>query len=299
VQLSELETFILVADELHFGRAAQRAHLSQPALTQRIQRLERDLGFPLFTRDRRRVTLTPAGAALLERTRRLLAEAEAMVTSARRVSAGLAGSLRIGYVGSALYGALPPVLSWLADRAPELDVTLVEHKTPAQLDMLEARRLDAGFVHLPNQPLSGFHVVDLGVEPRVLALPARHALAARKRVPLVALADEPIVLFPREAEPDAFDGIAKACADAGFSPRVAQEAVSVQTMIGLVAAGLGVAFVAASIASGMRRTGVVFRPLTPAVLQMTNAVIWPTEHDNPAITELASAVEACRAVAQS
>src|SRR5262249_16044783 len=129
LDLVALESFVAVAEELHFGRAASRVHLSQPALTHRIQRLEPELAFALFTRDRRHVVRTPAGAGVLERSRPLLAEATAMVDAAADVASGRVGTLRVGHVGSALYGAIPPVVRWLRDRAPALEVSLVEYKT--------------------------------------------------------------------------------------------------------------------------------------------------------------------------
>jgi DNA-binding transcriptional LysR family regulator len=292
VDLRELESFVVVAEELHFGRAARRAHLSQPALSQRIQRLERELGFELFSRDRRRVALTAAGASLLQPVRRLLDDSDAMVAAARRVAAGRAGSLRIGYVGSAAYGAVPIVARRLQLDAPELDVSLMEYKTAPQLELLQRGVLDAGFIHLPAQPLDGFHVIPLGRERLVVALAEGHRLATSRRVPLAALVREPFVLFPRELEPDTHERVLRVCAAHGFEPRVVQEASTLQAVIALVAAGIGVAFIATSVAEGMQREGVVFRPLSPPVLELTNAVTWRQDHDNPAIANLEKALEA-------
>jgi DNA-binding transcriptional LysR family regulator len=297
VDLREIESFVAVAEELHFGRAARRVHVSQPALSQRIQRLERELGFALLVRNRRRVTLTPAGTVVLERGRRLLGDARDTVTTARRVADGRAGALRLGYVGAAMYGALPPVVRRLHHAAPDVEVIMAEHKTATQLELLERGGLDAGFIHLPAMPLPGFVVTELDREKLVVALAAGHPLTARRRVPMSALAGEPFVLFDRALEPDTHDRIMQACAMHGFRPRVVQEAANLQGLIGLVAAGLGVAFVAQSAARAMRREGVAFRPVIPAILELTNAVVWRADHVNPAIARLASALWAHRAAA--
>jgi DNA-binding transcriptional LysR family regulator len=288
VDLDVLASFVSVAEELHFRQAAQRTHLSQPALTGRIQRLERELGFALFFRNRRRVVLTPAGTFLLERARRLLADAEDMVAAASDVSSGQAGSLRVGYVGSALYTAIPAVMATLHDRVPDLEVVLVEYKTGPQLDLLARGLLDAGFVHLPPRPVAGIEVLDLGLEARMVALPSAHQLSARRLIRLDALAGESFVLSPQELDADGYQQVIEACAKGGFTPHVVQEASNLQSLIGLVAAGLGVALVAESVAKGSRRAGVVFRRLAPT-LELHNALIWPAGHSNPALAELEKA----------
>jgi DNA-binding transcriptional LysR family regulator len=291
VDLRELESFVAVAEELHFGKAARRAHLSQPALSQQIQRLEKEFGFALFTRNRRRVALTPAGGLMIERARQLLDDADEMIAAASRVASGRAGSLRIGYVGAAPYGALPGIIRRLHEKAPDVEVSLVEHKTVQQLELLEQGRLDAGFIHVPAEPLAGLHIIELGREKLFVALVAGHRLAAPRRVRLAALADEPFVMFPRALEPDTHERIIRACAKHGFVPRVTQEASTLQAVIGLVAAGLGAAFVSASVAQGMHRDAVVFRPLSPPVLELTNGIAWRDDHDNPAIGSLQSVVD--------
>jgi DNA-binding transcriptional LysR family regulator len=290
VDLRELGSFVAVAEELHFGKAARRTHLSQPALSQQIQRLEKEFGFALFTRNRRRVALTPAGGLLVERARQLLDDADEMIKAASRVASGRAGSLRIGYVGAAPYGALPGIIRRLHENAPDVEVSLVEYKTVQQLALLEQGRLDAGFIHVPAQPLDGFHVTELSREKLCIALAAGHRLAAPRRVRLAELADEPFVMFPPALEPDTHERIMRACAGHGFAPRVTQQASTLQAVIGLVAAGLGAAFVSASVAQGMHRDAVVFRPLSPPVLELTNGIAWREDHDNPAISSLQSAL---------
>jgi DNA-binding transcriptional LysR family regulator len=291
VDLRELESFVAVAEELHFGRAARRAHISQPALSQQIQRLERELGFALFSRDRRHVELTVAGTVLLARVRRLLDDADDMVATAGRVAAGRAGTLRIGHVGGALYGGVPSVVRRLHELAPEVDVVLEEHKTARQLELIREGRLDAGFIHLPSEPLDGFDVTVIDREPLDICLPAGHRLAGAEGVRLGDLAGDPFVLFARPLEPDTYDGIMAACRTEGFEPCVVQEATHLQGLISLVAAGLGVGFSVRSVAVGLHRAGVVFRPIVPVAVELTNAVVWRVGYHNPALTCLQSALD--------
>jgi DNA-binding transcriptional LysR family regulator len=291
MDLRELESFVAVAEELHFGRAARRAHLSQPALSQQIQRLERELGFAVFWRNRRHVELTAAGAVLLDRVRRLLDDADDMVAAAGRVAAGHAGSLRIGHVGEARYGAVPTVVRRLRDLAPDIAVALEEHDTARQLELIGDGRLDAGFIHLPAEPVDGIHVTVLDREPLDVCLPAAHRLADASAVRLADLADDPFVMFARPLEPDTHDRITAACRGEGFRPHVVHEAANLQGLISLVAAGLGVGFTVRSVAVGLHRHGVVVRPVVPVAVELTNAVVWRARPDNPALRALAAALD--------
>jgi len=294
MDLRELESFVAVAEELHFGRAARRAHLSQPALSQQIQRLERELGFAVFSRDRRHVELTAAGAVLLQRVRRLLDDADDMVAAAGRVAAGHAGVLRIGHGGDALYGPVPPVVHQLRELAPDVDVTLEEHKTARQLDLIGLGRLDAGFVHLPDDGVNGFHVTVLDREPLDVCLPAGHRLAGSSAVRLPELSDDNFVMFARPLEPDTHDRITAACRTAGFEARVVHEAATLHGLISLVAAALGVGFTVRSVATGLQHDGVVFRPVEPPAIELTNAVVWRARPSNPALACLESALDTVR-----
>jgi DNA-binding transcriptional LysR family regulator len=215
-----------------------------------------------------------------------------MVAVAGRVAAGHAGALRIGHVGGALYGAVPPVVRRLRELAPDVDVALEEHKTTRQLELLRDGRLDAGFIHLPAEPLPGFHVTVLDREPLDICLPAGHRLAGEATVRLRELADDRFVLFARPLEPDTYDRITAACHAEGFEPKVVQEAANLQGLISLVAAELGVGFSVRSVAVGLHRDGVVFRPIVPAAVELTNAAVWRAGHDNPALACLHSALEA-------
>ncbi len=259
VELRQLRYFVAVAEELHFRRAAERLHMSQPPLSQAIRQLETEIGAELLLRNRRRVELTPAGAAFLREARAILAAAEDAAETARRTSRGEVGRLSIGFVGSAMYGRLPEVLREFRAAYPDVDVRLRELTTPRQIDALAQRQIDLGVLRL-GRPDEGLELQTLSRERVVVALPAGHVLASRKTLPLSALAHEPFVLLSRRAAPGLRDAIALAVAAAGGSGHVIQEVAEMQTVIGLVAAGLGVSFVPESVGAA-GRNDVIFREL--------------------------------------
>jgi DNA-binding transcriptional LysR family regulator len=264
VDLGDLRLFMVVAEELHFGRAAARLHLSQPGLSYRVKALEAALGYQVLARNRRGVRLTPAGEVLLTGARRLLGEAHRLVDDGGRVSRGELATVRVGFVGTALYSVLPSVLRETRVRYPALQVRVEERKTADQVRLLQLGQLDLGLVHLPVDPHSGLEVTPVLEDPVGIALPSEHRLAGADVVVLADLARDAFVLFPRELEPQTYDRYVDACVRAGFAPRVAHEATGLQTILALVAAGLGVAFVARSVARNLTRSGVVFRPLAEA-----------------------------------
>ena len=287
MELRQLESFLAVADELHFGRAAERIHLSQPALSQQIKRLERELGVELFARTQRSVALTAAGATLLEPAARILGDTADLASIARRAADGTTGSLGLGYVGSALFSVVPPLMQALADEAPGIDVTMIERKTEEQLEAMRTGELDVGVIKQPQQPPAGFEVVPVFTETIGVALPDRHRFAGKEEIDLAELADDPFVIFPREAEPDTFDTLMAACTDAGFTARIAQTGTSLQTVLGLVASGIGAAFVVESVMENSRRDGVSHVRLTPPTPQLTTALALPVESRNPAVAVFA------------
>ncbi|MBC8093851.1 MAG: LysR family transcriptional regulator, partial [Pseudonocardia sp.] len=262
LDLDDMRVLVVLGEELHFGRAAARLHLSQPGLSYRVKRMEDALGYELLSRTRRSVTLTAAGAAMLLGSHRLLDEARRLVDDGERIARGEVATLRVGFVGSSLYGLLPLVLREARRRHPELRLVLEEQKTATQVRALQRGQLDIGIVHLPLGPDAGLTGVAATTDPVGLAVPSDHRLAGVAAIDLAQVADEPFVLFPRELEPHTYDRYVQACVQAGFAPRVAQQATGLQTILGLVASGMGVAFVAASVAANLTRTGVAFRPLT-------------------------------------
>jgi DNA-binding transcriptional LysR family regulator len=263
VELRQLRYFIAVAEELHFRRAAERLHISQPPLSQQIRALEDELGFALLVRTRRRVELTPAGAAFLRDARALLAELEGAVATARRIDAGQTGRLRINFVGSALFSIVPGTVERFRRARPGVALELRERATVDQLRAVRAGVADIALVRPPIEDDGELRVQTVLRERTLAALPAGHALAALTRVPLRRLAAEPLVLFPRDQAPGFHDLLIDSLAGAGVAPRVIQYAPEMLTIIGLVAAGTGVSLVPASV-QRLALDGVAYRPVSGA-----------------------------------
>jgi len=263
VELRQLRYFVAVAEELHFRRAAARLHISQPPLSQQIARLENELGVRLLARTRRRVELTAAGAALLRDARAMLAELDVAVATARRIDAGQGGLLRVNFVGSALLSILPGIVQRFRGGRPSVELELRERSTVEQLRALSAGVVDVGLVRPPIETETALRTEVVVRERTVAAIPAAHPLAALRRVPLRRLAAEPIVLFPRDQAPGFHDLLTGRLAATGTYPEVVQYAPEMLTIIGLVAAGVGVSLVPASVAR-LALDGVTYRPLAGA-----------------------------------
>jgi DNA-binding transcriptional LysR family regulator len=262
VKLHQLRYFVAVAEELHFRRAAERLHMSQPPLSEAIRELEAIVGAELLERSRRRVALTPAGEVLLRDARAVLAELERALETARRIGTGHAGRLRLSFVGSALYGVLPDLVRAFSLERPDIELQLQERSTTEQLVALNAGDLDIGFVRAPAGA-DGLTIETIMREPTVAALPEGHALTRLRRIPVARLATEPFVLFPREQAPGLHDSITAAIAADGGLPRIVQEVAEMQTIVGLVASGMGVSLVPGSVQS-LARGGVAYRPVMGA-----------------------------------
>ena len=271
MELRQLRYFVAVADELHFRRAAARLHISQPPLSQQIRALEEELGFALLVRTRRRVELTPAGAAFLRDARALLSELDGAVAGARRINAGETGRVRISFVGSALLSIVPGTVERFRRSRPAVEIELRERATVEGLRAVRAGAADVGLVRPPIEDDGVLHVQTVLRERTVAALPAGHPLAALRRVPLRRLAAEPLVLFPRDQAPGLHDLLIGSLAGAGAAPRVIQYAPEMLTIIGLVAAGTGVSLVPASVGR-LALDGVAYRPMAGAPLSELVAI---------------------------
>lgn len=287
MEFRQLAYFEVIAEESHFGRASQRLQVAQPALTRQIQQLERELGVQLFDRSHRRIRLTDAGHAFLDESRRLLAAAEQAKEAARRAARGETGRLTVAFVGSATYGPLPLILRAFRERFPAVHLLLDEMDSAAQSAGLLERRVDVGFLRTPLGDAE-LAAETLLREPIVAALPQGHPLAKRAEVPLAELAGEPFVLFHRSEQPSYADVVLEVCAKAGFRPRLAQEATEVQTAIGLVGAGFGVCLVPEAV-HGLRRPGVVYRPLRRPVPMTELVAIYRRDNRSPALREFLNA----------
>jgi DNA-binding transcriptional LysR family regulator len=279
-ELRHLRYFVAVAEELHFRRAAERLHISQPPLSQQIRQLEEAVGATLLVRNQRRVELTAAGAAYYARARDILDAVEDAAREARRVQRGEVGRLDVGFVGSALYSVVPDILRAFRARHPDVGLRLRELGTAEQLRRLEDGRLDIGFVRAPGgRP--GLSIETVLREPVVAALPDGHRLAAAERVRVEELAGEPLVLLTRAGAP----GLRAALAPLidGFAEEaIVQEVGEMQTLIGLVAAGVGLSLVPESVRA-LARSGVVYRPLAGDPPRVALSAAWRTGDESPVL----------------
>ena len=276
MELRQLRYFVAVAEELHFRRAAERLHMSQPPLSTAIRALEQDIGVELLLRSRRRVELTPAGAAFLTEARRILESVESAADVARRVGRGELGRLSIGFVGSAMYGRLPDILRVFRAERPDVALSLSELTTARQLEALKSHTIDVGVLRPPSALDEGIRTETLVTERVAVALPSAHPLARSRRVELSDLVDEPLVLLDRREAPGLRESIRKAVLEAGGEAHVVQEVTEMQTLIGLVAAGLGISFVPRSVAVRGYR-GVAFVSLGGLAPVVELALAWTTD----------------------
>jgi DNA-binding transcriptional LysR family regulator len=289
-ELRQWRQFVALAEELHFGRAALRLHMTQPPLTQAIAGLEQALAERLFDRTKRSVALTPAGAALLPEARELLARAQTLPELARAAAAGELGRLRLAFVSTVGYELLPRWVRAFRQRWPQVALELTEATGDVQIDLLARGEADAGFMlHSPGFALAGLSHLRIASEPLVVALPESHPLAALESPKLSALLVEPLVTFPRRILPSVHDAVFKLYHGAGRAPQVAQEAIQMQTIVNLVSAGLGIAWVPQSVRQ-FQRSGVVYRsPALPrgrSVPACETSLVWREAAVSPALGHL-------------
>jgi DNA-binding transcriptional LysR family regulator len=280
LELRHLRYFLAVADELHFGRAAQRVHIAQPALSQQIQKLEAEVGTTLFDRNRREVRLSPAGVAFRPFAERALADASAGAEAARRAAAGEIGHLTVGFIETAASSVIPGAVRRFRTDRPDVGLTLRELGVGVQLEGLHNGRLDVAIVRPPidSEDLSLEQIADEGL---VAAVPSTHPLAGRKRVTARAVADQPLVALTREMVPGLYDQVLALRQEEGGVGAIAQEATSIQAVLGLVAAGLGVAIMPASVRS-LSREGVEFVSIQSAH-RSTMVAAWRRDDASPLV----------------
>jgi len=281
MELRHLRYFLAVAEELHFGRAAARLHISQPPLSQQIRALEDEAGVQLFRRGTRHVALTPAGVEFVKYARAALSQVEQGLDSAQRVHRGEVGRLSVGFITSMAYTYLPWVVTVFRQRYPLVELVLTEQESWNQLGALQEHRLDVGIVRGPveAQGVEAHLALD---EAFVVALPADHPLAKQRTVKLSALAREPFILFPRAIGGRFYDAVYSLFEKAGFTPVVAQEAVQMHVAVGLVSARLGAAIVPASVQL-LSMPGVVYRPLNDRGASAQLAVAHASDNNSPVV----------------
>jgi DNA-binding transcriptional LysR family regulator len=292
MELRHLRYFIAVAEELHFRRAAERLHMSQPPLSQQIRQLEEEVGATLLLRNQRKVELTAAGAAFLVRAREIMDAVEDAAREARRVQRGEVGRLAVGFVGSAMYSFVPELLRAFRDQAPDVALRLHEMETTEQLRQLDDGRLDVGFLRAPGR-WPGLAFATTLEESVVVALPDVHPLAKRPFLRLADLEGEPLVLLAPAGSPGLRAALAGAIAQLGGEDRIVQEVAEMQTVIGLVAAGAGISLVPESVRALVRH-GVTYRPLDGEAPTVNLEMAWRAADGSPV---LAAFLEQARAAA--
>ena len=289
IELRSLRQFIAVAEELHFGRAAERLHMTQPPLTQAIQKLESAVGAALFERTSRSVRLSAAGAALLPTAKALLVQAEALPAFVQAAALGQSGRVRLGFVSTVGYGELPRWLRTFREQQPDIVLSLREATLDVQLRDFASGEIDAGFIiHAPGALPAGFEQLPISSEAMVLALSSEQPL---RKIDLLSL---PLIIFPREIAPSLFDAVLAHYRARAATPVIAQEAIQMQTIVNLVSAGIGVAWVPASV-MGFQRPGVVYQPVAGAPVCET-CLIWRSDA-TPAVRRFVEHVKAQRASA--
>lgn len=263
MELRRLRYFVVLAEELHFGHAARRLHMAQPPLSQQIRRLEEELGVRLFERGHHHVELTHSGLQFLHQARVVLEQAERAVAVAQRADRGELGVVEVGFTGSLPYSDMfASLLRDFSRRYPEVRLQLRELSSRVQLTQLIEGRLDVGLLRpAPMDSADDLETWTVAADRYLVALPSQHRLARQPSLTLAQLRDDPFILYSRSLGSSTSEQILGLCMTAGFSPRVAQEVLEMPTLVGLVAAGIGVGLVAEPL-SRLRMPGVVFRPLS-------------------------------------
>jgi len=255
-----LTCFTAVAEELHFGRAAERLHITQPPLTVAVKRLERELGVALFDRTTRRVALTPAGKAFREKAGAAIGELDDAAGDVAQVAAGKSGKIRVGFVSSASYTTVPEAIRSFREHRPRVDLVLAPLTSGEQIEQLLDGELDLGLVRDPG-PVPGLRLELLSAEDLVVVLPVSHPLAAIDEVEPELLEGEPMILFPYRLMPGFVSRVLQLFDQLPTPPTVAQQAIHQETVLGLVAAGLGVSVLPQSV-ERFHMPGITTRPFT-------------------------------------
>lgn len=291
MELRQLRYFLALAEECHFGRAAARLHVAQPALSQQIKQLERELGIPLFNRSTRHVEPTEAGRQLTDYARALVSEEKRARLHMQELADGHAGRVSVGFIGTATYDVLPRVARTVRAQLPGITMDLRgELLTPELVEGLHHGTYDLVVVRgaVADEEL---RVTTLRSEPLVAVLPSHHALAGRESVELAALADEPFVVHPSQSRSSMYDRVLAACKRAGFRPVSLTEVGETATLVVLVAAGHGVALVPQSVRS-LSLDGVTYVPLAePELVDLLLAR--RAQRNSPATDQVVSVIEEC------
>lgn len=292
MELQQLKYFVEVADRLHFGRAAEYLHASQQTVSYQIGQLESELGVQLFKRTTRKVELTLAGEALLEEVRHVFEHLQRGIDEAIRAERGQRGKLVIGYINIMLYSILPGAVRLYRERYPDVEVVMLEMDFHQLEKRLQQGEVDIGFSIYLNDKYSELNMnwLPFSTESIGVALPKDHHLSQRKKLNLIDLANEMFVFPNRNDAPLLFDSYVFSCRQAGFSPHIVQMAASNQAVIGLVAAGIGIAFVLGCMSERFAYD-ITFIPLEEPLLDIKLAICWPQSNQIEQVSQFTGIVE--------
>lgn len=290
MELRLMEQFIAVAETLHFGRAAKRLNMSQPPLSVAMQKLETELGVALLERNRRSVCLTAAGEVFLAESRHLLAVVQEAITLTRRTARGATGVLQLGCMGPAVAAGLPDIIQGFRQEQPHVRVLLEEQLSVRLLSMLREGSLDLAVIRLYGAAPADLKVRLFCRDAYVAALPEAHPCAEAEAIDMADLQDDAIILYPRFLGETLYDAVIAACQIAGFSPRIEQEVTTKSTTLALVAAGVGVAFVPASLARA-GYNGVRFVDLRSELPPVEMYWAWAAGKENPVLKRFLEYIE--------
>jgi DNA-binding transcriptional LysR family regulator len=282
-EIRQLRYFLAVAEEMHFGRAAAKLHMTQPPLSQAIQALESQLGVSLFTRTTRSISLTAAGLALIPEARKIVHLVQTLPQLTQRAASGESGHLSIAFVSIADYSVLPPYLRKFRDQHRDIHIELKEATSDVQTDLLEKSEIDAGLLipPIPEKLLEVLNYQKVLSEPLILAVP--EIVAKRENShSLTTYKDLPLIIFPRKIAPALHDIILGCFRSEGLTPVIGQEAIQMQTIIGLVSAGMGIALVPQSV-SNLIRPGVVYYTLPSLSASVEIGIAWRKDNTSPVL----------------
>jgi DNA-binding transcriptional LysR family regulator len=280
MDLRQLRYYIVVAEELHFGRAAERLKMTQPALSKQIMVLEKDIGVQLMSRTKRVVQLTHAGQAFLNRARFLLTQSEEMIQVARRTARGEEGQLTLGVTPPATQ-IVPDLLRGFRNRFPKVELNLSLLTTESQVVALNQRQIDIGFLHPPIDA-RGLDLYPVHEEDFIAVLPKDHRLLKYEKIPLAQFAGESFIILPRHESPVLYDQFVQFCQKLGFQPNIVKEVLDLQTRLCLIAAGVGISFVSEGLHEAVG-ANVVCRPLEYCPIKQKLAAAWRQDATAPAI----------------
>jgi DNA-binding transcriptional LysR family regulator len=283
MEFRQLRYFVTVAQELHFGKAAERLEITQPALSKQIRVLETELGIQLFTRTKRTVKLTKAGEIFLSEARQLLQQADRAIKLAQRTALGEVGRLTIGFTATAIYTVLPELIGRFRVHYPQVELEMLELCTEDQVTALNRSEIDLGFLHPPIDA-RGLEIYPILAEEFVAVLPKQHYLLFKQSLSLEDLAQESFILHPRSEGPFLYDEFLKLCHQAEFKPQIVKEVGSHQTRICLVAAGMGITFIPTGLQILVSQD-VVCKPIENLSLQLEFAAVWRSFVDTPVLQE--------------